>query len=172
MLLKAAGVLLVAAGVVAAGFEEAGKRNRCAWELEQFVRLLRFSEQEITGRRMALASVFAQAAAYTDGKACELGQELSARLNENGCGFLSLWESLIDRLYAEYPLSQAELCAMKQAGKAFLLPQKDLIGSQSRMDQEILWRMCGERREHLAADCRLIRCLSVMAGLFLTVLLL
>lgn len=171
MSVKTAGILLIAAGILLLGREWEKRKTDCVREMEYFYRFLRYLEQEITCRQTLLLAALERSGPYVRGLAHRLSQQLMACLETRQEPFGQIWEELTEDIYGGMGLAAEELQVMKQAGAAFAFAQKEMIGSQTGLDQACLWRLLEERRERLRRDCHLSRCLSVMASLFVILIL-
>lgn len=166
MSVKTAGILFLSAGILLLGREWEKRKTDCVREMEYFYRLLRYLEQEITCRQTLLSAALERSGPYVRGLAYRLSQQLIDCLETRQEPFDRIWEELTEDIYGQIGLAPEELQIMKQAGAAFAFSQKEMIGSQTGLDQACLWRFLEERRKRLQKDCYLLRCLSVMASLF------
>lgn len=168
--MKTAGIILIAASILLAGRDYEKKKRQSARELERFLRLLSYLEQEITYRQTPLSAALRGFAAYSEGLCGIFAERLQKGIGQNQKPIRQIWEDAA-AVYERQGLTAEEMARIRQAGAAFSLPRREMIASQTKIDQECLWELLKQRRGKLEQDCRLLRCLSVMGSLFAVILL-
>ena len=168
--MKTAGIILIAAGILLSGREWEKRKRSCVRELERYLRLLSYLEQEITYRQTPRPSALKSFMSYGEGIAAEFAEKVREGLIQSRKSMPEIWEEAAE-LYHGLGFTAEELGRIRQAGTAFSLPRREMIGCQSRTDQKYLQQLLEARRSGLEKDCRLFRWLSVMASLLAVILL-
>lgn len=153
------------------GREWEKQKRECVYELEYFYRLLQFMEQEVVYRQTALGAALEHFLAYAKGKCAVFAALLMRMLETEQESVDILWRDAVGKVYGQSGLGREEIRILESSGNSFSLWQKEMIGEQSSLDRKCLWELWQRRNEQFQKDCRLFRCLTAAASLFVVILL-
>ena len=167
--MKLAAAAMIAGILLSIGFCVETSRKETAKQLQEFIRFLLFSGQEIEARGSMLEEVFQKAASITQGATKEFVDCIARRVAEGG-DFLTEWDYAACEAYSKIGWSTQEQERILYCASDFLLPERSMVKEQLLFDAKQLSQLYEERVSKLGNECKLCRVLSFSAAAFLLIL--
>ena len=167
--MKFVAAAMIAGILLSIGFCVEMSRKETAKQLQEFIRFLLFSGQEIEFRGSMLEEVFRKATSITQGATKEFVARIAEHVAEGG-DFLQEWDRAACEAYSKIGWNTQEQELILHCASDFLLPERSMVKEQLLFDAKQLSQLYEERVSELGNECKLCRVLSFSAAAFLLIL--
>ena len=166
------GAVLVLSGAAGLGRFYA-MRFTCRLQiLEELRRLLYLLKGEILYANASLEEAFSNTGGRGTGPMKELFEQVADRLGKRqGETFRQMWEEETERIRGTLPLTQEDICQMKDFGRQLGYLDRQMQERTILLYLEQLEHTIDNLRKHRKEQCRLYASLSVAGGLFFIIIM-
>ena len=169
---KIAGILCILAGCTGWGISRIGEERSRVRHLREMIRIIRRIRDEIGYSKHTLPEICLILSEHCD----SLYQPYFKRIHEqmsrgSGASLDSIWEQQIRQCLCGAPLSEDEKDILKNLPKNVGMQEEKLQAGSIGRSVELLVRNCRKAEDAYDNKAKMILSVSVLTGIFLTILL-
>lgn len=172
-MLKLGGILCILVGCIGWGGSKISEEKCRIRYLREMIRIIKRIQNEISYGKHTLPEICLILSEYSDVLYRPYFQRIYEHMGrENGTSLTQVWEQQIGQCLREAPLSEEEKGILKDIPQSLGLLEENQQAESIGQSMELLIRTCTKAEENYENKSKMIFSISVLAGVFLTILLL
>lgn len=172
-MLKIAGIICVLLGCIGYGADRIGRERRRIEYLREMIRIIRRIQDEIGYGKHTLPEICLILSEYCNVLYQPYFRQIYEQANRaNGTSFAHIWEQQMRQCLRDAPLSEDEKDILKNMTRNLGMQEEKLQAESIGLLMEPLVRKCRKAEDSFENKARMIFSVSVLTGVFLTILLL
>lgn len=172
-MLKVLGCVCMIAGCVGWGESRIREEKSRVRHLHELIRLIRRIQEEIRYGKRTLPEICLLLSEYGDSWYGPYFKRIYEQLQErNGTGFEAVWAGQMALCFQRAPLREEEKDVLRRLPEYLGLQEETSQAVQIGQSVDLLERKCRQAEDTYENKAKVIRSVSILAGLFLAILLL
>lgn len=170
---KIVGILCILLGCAGLGTNQIREEQSRVQHLRELIRIIRRIQDEISYGKHTLPEICLILSEYCHASYRPYFRQVYEQMNQgNGVSFERIWEQQMRQCMHSAPLSEEEKDILRSLPKNLGMQEEKLQAENIGQSMELLVRKCRKAEDAYENKARMILSVSVLAGVFLTVLLL
>lgn len=172
-MLKLAGVCCILTGCVGWGLNKAKEEKSRVQHLRELLRIIKRIQDEISYGKHTLPEICLTLSEYCSIHYRPYFKRIYEQMScEGGISFDRIWERQMDECLRNVPLSEEEKNVLKNLPQDMGMQEEKLQAEIIGRSMELLGRKCRQAEDTYENKSRMIFSVSVLMGIFLTILFL
>ncbi len=170
---KLIGFFCILAGCIGWGISKIAEEQSRIRHLRELIRIIKRMQDEISYGKHTLPEICLILSEYCDTLYRPYFRQVYARINQSGgAGLERVWEEQMCQCLQEAPLTREEKDILIDLLQNFGLQEEKLQAQNIGQSMDLLNRKCRQAEEAYENRAKMLLSVSVLAGVFLTILLL
>lgn len=169
---KIIGFLCIMIGSIGWGETKIREEKDRVWHLRELIRIIRRIQDEIQYGKHTLPEICLILSGYSDtwyGPSFrQIYEELGQR---NGTGLETIWSRQMEQCFRHVPLQEEEKDILRRLPDHLGMQEETLQAMSIGQSMDMLVRKCRQAEEAYEGKARVIRSVSILTGLLLTIFL-
>lgn len=169
---KLAGFLCIMIGCIGWGEAKIREEKSRVWHLRELKRIIRRIQDEIQYGKHTLPEICLILAEYSDIWYGDYFRRIYEQLRQkNGTGLGKIWGQQMELCFLKVPLQEEEKDVLRRIPDCLGMQDETLQAMHIGQSMDMLTRKCRQAEETYESKSKVIRSISILAGLFLTIFL-
>lgn len=170
---KLGGILCILAGCIGWGGSRINEEKCRIRHLRELIRIIKRIQNEIVYGKHTLPEICLILAECSDALYRPYFQRIYEQVGrKNGASLIQVWEQQIGQCLREVPLSEEEMRVLKDLPQSLGLLEEKQQAASIGQSMDMLVRTCAKAEESYENKSKMILSVSLLAGIFLTILVL
>ena len=170
---KLGGILCILAGCIGWGSNRISEEKCRIRHLRELIRIMKRIQNEISYGKHTLPEICLILAEYSDALYQPYFQGIYEQVSGENCACLAqVWERQIDLCLSEAPLSEEEKGILRNLPQNLGMQEEKQQAEGIGQSMELLVKICRKAEDAYENKSKMILSVSVLAGIFLTILVL